>query len=94
MLLHRAFSLCVVAAYAALAAHYGLGTSMLKLAVPVLLALACIWFPDELGDFTGVVHYRSITAQSPAGLVRAIGWLVLLVAPLLTIVLADSSSTG
>ena len=92
MLLHRALSLCVVAGYAVVAVHYGLGTSILKLAVPILLAVACIWFPNELGDFTGVVHYRAITAPSPAGLLRAIGWLVLLTAPLIPILLAHGSA--
>ena len=92
MLLHRALSLCVVAGYTAVAVHYGLGTSVLKLAIPILLAVACIWFPDELGDFTGVVHYRAITAPSPTGLLRVIGWLVLLTAPLVAILLARASA--
>ena len=94
MLLHRALSLFVAAGYTAAAMHYGLGTAILKLTVPMLLALACIWFPDELGDFTGVVHYRAITAPSPAGLLRVIGWLVLLIAPLVAILLANASTAN
>ncbi len=56
---------------------------MLKLALPLLLALACVWFPDVFGDFTGVVHYRRITTPTPGVLVLVVGWLLLLFLPLL-----------
>lgn len=94
MRLHRALSLCVVAGYIGAALHYGLGASLLKLAVPILLATACIWLPEELGEYTGVVHYSTITARTPAVLVRVVGWLVLLGAPPIALVLAREATAN
>lgn len=44
--------------------------------------LACIWFGDEMGEYGGS-FFRPITKASPGGLVRAGGWLLLLL-PVLT----------
>jgi hypothetical protein len=44
----------------------------------VLLSLACIWFGDEIGDYTGWIELRPITARTPGGMVRFVGWLLLL----------------
>ena len=39
-----------------------------------LLPLACIWFPQAMGDFVG----GRMTASSPAVFVWTLGWVVLL----------------
>lgn len=44
----------------------------------VLLSLACIWFGDEIGDYTGWMGPRPITARTPGGMIRFVGWLLLL----------------
>jgi len=51
--------------------------------VPVIaLALACIWFPEEIGSVTtrlpGPLTDMPITQGSPGFLVRVAGWIVLL----------------
>jgi hypothetical protein len=46
------------------------------------LPLACIWFPETLGSMTsmlpGALSDMPITRTSPGCLVRALGWVVLL----------------
>jgi len=50
-------------------------TSVLLLFVP----LGLIWFPEELGSYTGYVGRGStIDAETPAAVVSFIGWLFLL----------------
>lgn len=44
----------------------------------VLLSLAFIWFGDEIGDYTGWVELRPITARTPGGMIRFVGWILLL----------------
>lgn len=44
----------------------------------LMLPLACIWYSDELGEFTGFASYHKITSKSPGCLVRLAGWLILL----------------
>jgi hypothetical protein len=34
-----------------------------------IVPVACIWFPDVLGDYTGIFLLDSITTKSPAGFV-------------------------
>ena len=62
--------------------------TMVKIGVLFLLPLACIWLPESLGKFTGVMGLQAITAQTPAFLVSAAGWLLLVVVPLIAYVVA------
>ncbi len=50
----------------------------LRILLYLLLPLACIWFGDEMGDYTGIVRGQGITKSSPGWLVRILGWLLLL----------------
>jgi len=43
------------------------------------LALAFIWFGDEIGGFTGMTGRGAITATTPGCMVRAVGWIILIV---------------
>ncbi len=48
----------------------------------LLLPLAFIWFPDEIGAFTGVVARGGlgrINTETPASMVSFCGWLCLVV---------------
>ncbi len=58
-------------------------------AVPVLLIpLALIWFPEEVGEFTGYVgRGGNIDAPSPAFLVAGFGWFFLVGLPVLLYIL-------
>jgi hypothetical protein len=42
-----------------------------------LVALALIWFGDELGEFTGFTGRGYITKTSPGWLVKLFGWVLL-----------------
>jgi hypothetical protein len=42
-----------------------------------LVALALIWFGDELGEFTGMTGRGYITKTSPGWLVKLFGWVLL-----------------
>lgn len=52
--------------------------ALIVLALYLILPLACIWFPEEMGVFTGVVRGHQVTSESPGCLVAAGGWLLLL----------------
>lgn len=55
-----------------------------KLALVLLLPLALIWFPEELGSFTGYIgRGRRIDTETPPVLISLLGWLLLLGIPLL-----------
>jgi hypothetical protein len=50
----------------------------------LLLPLALIWFPEQLGSFTGYVgRGGDIDTETPPGLVSALGWFFLLGYPVL-----------
>ena len=54
----------------------------------MLLPLALIWFPQQLGEFTGYVgHGGQIDTQTPAWMVAGAGWFLLVGLPLLLILL-------
>lgn len=44
----------------------------------LIMPLACIWFADAMGGYTGPTTSMAITEISPATIVRILGWLVLL----------------
>ena len=52
----------------------------------VILPLACIWFGDAMGSFTGLSGSIGITAPSPGLFVCIAGW-ILLIMPVLFIIL-------
>jgi hypothetical protein len=62
----------------------------LKVLLFLVLPLACIWFGDEMGDYMGTwpVSAGGITNPTPGWLVRAGGWLLLLLPIVIGIVYA------
>jgi hypothetical protein len=64
------------------------GAVALKLAIGLLLPVACIWFPEALGDYAGTIRGQLMTASTPAFLVCAGGWLVLVGVPLIAYALS------
>jgi len=63
----------MVAAYA----HAGVELA-LKVSMGLILPLACIWFADAMGSYTGSTSSVSITSPTPGWLVCIGGWIVLL----------------
>jgi hypothetical protein len=50
----------------------------------VLLPLFLIWFPDELGNFTGFVGYAEyVDSKTPSFIILCVGWFFLVISPLL-----------
>jgi hypothetical protein len=82
-LLNRAVSLLIALLYLAVAYKHGGGETTLKLAMALLFPLACIWFPQPLGEYAGIIRGQVMTSATPAFLVCAGGWLVLVGAPLI-----------
>jgi hypothetical protein len=65
-------------------AYFSGGTELvLKILVFLIVALACIWFGDELGGLTGfnLVRMIDISETTPGRVVRFVGWLLLIVVP-------------
>lgn len=72
---HRALSALVAATYVILAWESRGGPAAFVYFTKLLIPLACIWFPEELGQYTGTAR---MSQQSPARLVRFVGWALLL----------------
>lgn len=53
--------------------------SALAVSVPLAVPLGLIWYADALGDYTGFAGRAPITRPSSPALLRALGWLLLLV---------------
>ena len=64
-----------------------------KVGLFLILPLACIWFSDAMGDYTGVGMGRgAITSTTPGCMVAFGGWLLLLLPLILWIVMSLSGS--
>lgn len=83
---HRVLSLLVVIAYLTLGAIRGGGRTFWIVFAGSLLPLACIWFADEFGRFTGFwPPYYIIRRQSPGCLLRLVAWVLLLLPALFAV---------
>ena len=74
----RVVSLVVAAAYVVSAFTRSGQVAGLEMILYCVVPVACIWFPEALGEYVG----GRITDTSPAAFVSTLGWVVLLV-PLL-----------
>jgi hypothetical protein len=62
-----------------------------KSALALLLPLALIWFPEQLGSFTGYVgRGGNIDTPTPSVLISAVGWFILIGLPVVMYLLARS----
>lgn len=70
----------VVAVGYLIAAYFGGGWELVwRAAIFLILPLACIWFGDAMGSYTGIGMGRgAITSPTPGWLVALGGWLLLL----------------
>ena len=83
--IHRIASACVLSVWLVLAFLAGGFESSLRSFLFYLLPIFCIWFPDAMAQFTGVVlgRGRYIDQPSHPTFLRYVGWFVLVVIPLL-----------
>jgi hypothetical protein len=63
----------VVVAYAADG-----GEAAIACTIYLILPLACIWFSEEMGEFTGIMRGHLVTSTSPGCAVAGMGWILLL----------------
>ena len=87
-LLNRTLSTLVALLYLFAAYDTGGGATTLKVAMFLLLPMACIWFPEPLGQYGGTIRGQAMTSSTPAFLVCAGGWLVLVGIPILVYALS------
>jgi hypothetical protein len=74
----RLLSLLLVLAYVTGAGVVAGTLSALKILAAMLVPLACVWFPEALGEYTGDTFSRAIIRPSPPSFVWFLGWIVLL----------------
>jgi hypothetical protein len=77
----------IAGAYLVSAAFAGGFVDVLRVVAFLLVPMAAIWFPDEVGSHVG----GRITRPSPGWAVRALGWLVLFM-PIVAVVIIWSRS--
>lgn len=58
----------------------------IKCGLFLILPMACIWFSEEMGSFTGVMRGQYINAETPGCLVAFGGWLVLMLPVIIGII--------
>ena len=75
---NRILSSLLAIVYIALAAVFGGAELAFKTGLMVILPLACIWFSEAMGGYTGLAGTYAITEKSPAIFVRIMGWTLLL----------------
>ena len=75
----------IAVAYAAamiIQAH-GLNFDIVRISLFLLIPLALIWFPDEIGSFTGYVgRGGNIDRETPPIMITVMGWIFLVGLPL------------
>jgi|GEM_PF-3850901 len=87
--IHRIASGIVFACWVLLALHaHGLAQAF-RTAVYYMLPLSCIWFPDAMASYSGVVLGRGRYIDTPSHPVflRWAGWFLLLIVPLFLLLL-------
>ncbi len=82
----RLLSLVIAVLYAVIAMSVG-GLGYWKWSLTLLLPLALIWFPEEIGSVTGYYKTGYVNVQTPGGFVAFLGWFILVGLPVLAFVL-------
>jgi hypothetical protein len=82
--LGRILSLIIAIGYAVVAITNG-GIDGVKCSLALLLPLALIWFPDEIGDATGYFagNMLQVDVPTPPILISIMGWFFLIGLPVL-----------
>lgn len=75
---NRILSGFVAVVYVIVAIALGGGEAAFKLGAFLVLPLACIWFADAMGGYTGPTMGAAITTPTPGLIVLILGWFLLL----------------
>lgn len=84
---NRLISVLVAVVYLAIAFAHGGMEPTFKIGMFLILPLACIWFADAMGGYTGLTTSMPITAPSPGVIVRILGWALLLLPLIIGIII-------
>ena len=76
-MISRTISGAIALAYLIVAYFTGDGATIFRLALYLVLALACIWYSDAMGDYVGPFGRHAITQTTPGCFVAAGGWFLL-----------------
>jgi hypothetical protein len=76
----RVLSLVIAICYAIVAVHWG-GADYWRWCLGLLLPLALIWFPEEIGELTGYYKTGYVNVQTPGVIVGCLGWFLLVGVP-------------
>jgi hypothetical protein len=76
----RILSIWIACAYAYFAIKHA-GVSGLKWCAGLLLPLAFIWFPQEIGSLTGYFRTGYVNVQTPGAIISFLGWFFLVGVP-------------
>ncbi len=82
----RLLSLAIASVYVVLVISLG-GIGYWKWSLTLLLPLALIWFPEEIGSITGYYKTGYVNVQTPGAIVAFLGWVILLGVPVLAYIL-------
>lgn len=74
----KGLSVIVAVGYIVVAGVSGGGEAVISCMIYLILPLACIWFSEEMGDFTGITRGHLVTSTSPGCAVAGMGWVLLL----------------
>jgi hypothetical protein len=92
----RVFSLVIAAGYLSfflfapghISTERRIGT-VLAVAGYLLIPILCIWFGDEMGNYTGTLPGPAINKPTPGCLVRVAGWVLLFFPIILFLIMAN-----
>ncbi|MFH1777755.1 MAG: DnaJ domain-containing protein [Candidatus Omnitrophota bacterium] len=77
--LSRKISLFICISYLICTYISGKEEDVVRMFLVLILPFACIWYSDELGNWTGAIRGQKITSTSPGCLVAFMGWVLLIV---------------
>jgi hypothetical protein len=78
----KLLSLLIAIVYAVLAVKAG-GWHGLKYSTSLLLPLALIWFPEEIGGLTGYYKSGYVNVETPGIIISVLGWFILVGLPVI-----------
>ena len=73
----------VAVTYLTLAYFHGTGLDVAGVAAALLLPMACIWFSQAIGEYSGMIRLHPVTASTPTVFVCVGGWFLLVGVPLI-----------
>ncbi len=84
----------IAAVYLVLAYMMGGGEFAFRLLLFLVLPIACIWFSEEMGGYTGFIGFFKpyITQKTPGCVVELFGWILLTLPIMIGLVLFFSRS--